>query len=161
MNEIGSFSQSEVLDDLVARAAVLFAATLSAHQRAFVTVESGLREVRMSSGKFRFRVVSVPRSSLNASALAAREPVPAAAILRQHLGLQASRDEQPLPFQSARGQQLQVAVKRGTGLIRQKKNIRSVFWDKHRSVEAGERLAKGSRVTELKCCYALAQAYHE
>jgi len=51
-----SFLQSEELGDLAARAAVLFAATLSALQQVSIIVESGLHEVKMSSGKFRFKV---------------------------------------------------------------------------------------------------------
>ncbi|KAL6956048.1 hypothetical protein U1Q18_044790 [Sarracenia purpurea var. burkii] len=127
VNEMASFLQSEELGDLAARAAVWFAATLSALQQASVTVESGLREVKMSSGKFRFKVVSVPRSSLKAGALAPRESIPAAAILRQHLELQSRRGEQPLPLQSAKSKQLQVAIKPGTPISFKGKNIESYY----------------------------------
>ncbi|KAL6956036.1 hypothetical protein U1Q18_044778 [Sarracenia purpurea var. burkii] len=161
VNEMASFLQSEELGDLAARAAVLFAATLSALQQASVTVESGLREVKMSSGKFRFKVVSVPHSSLKAGILAARETIPAAAILRQHLGLQSRRSEQPLPFQSAKSKQLQVAVKPGTPISYKGKNTLSVFWDRLRSVETAEKLAERGRVTVFESYYALAQAYQQ
>ncbi|KAL6956075.1 hypothetical protein U1Q18_044817 [Sarracenia purpurea var. burkii] len=179
VNEMASFLRSEELGDLAARAAVLFAATLSALQQASVTVESGLREVKMSSGEFRskvnynadlqsnsysckkivIQVVSVPHSSLNTGALAARETTPAAAILRQHLELQFRRGEQPLPFQSAKSKELQVAVKPGTPISFKGKNTRSVFCDRLRSVETAEKLAERGRVTVIESYYALAQAY--
>ncbi|KAL6956027.1 hypothetical protein U1Q18_044769 [Sarracenia purpurea var. burkii] len=70
VNEMASFLQSDELGDLAARAAVLFAATLSALQQASVTVESGLREVKMSSGEFHFKQAA-------ASAVKAGTPISA------------------------------------------------------------------------------------
>ncbi|KAL6956059.1 hypothetical protein U1Q18_044801 [Sarracenia purpurea var. burkii] len=149
VNEMASFLQSDVLDDLAARAA-LFAATLSALQQASVIVESGLREV-----------VSFPHASLKTGALAARVTIPVAAILRQDLGQQSRRGEQPLPLQSAKSKHLQVAVKAGKPILANDKNTRSAFWDRLRSVETAERLAGRGRVTVLESYYELAQAYQQ
>jgi hypothetical protein len=107
------------------------------------------------------QVVSVPHATLKAGALAAREAISAVAILRQHLGLQSRRGEQPLPFQSAESKQLEVAVKSRTPISFKGRNTRSVFWDRFRSVETIEKLAERGRITVLESYYALAQAYQQ
>ncbi|KAL6956081.1 hypothetical protein U1Q18_044823 [Sarracenia purpurea var. burkii] len=181
VNEMTSFLQSEELGDLAARTAVLFAATLSAHQQASVTVESGLREVTMSSGKFRFKVSRNTDHGLGSLLM---QEDPRAGCLcsackledrrsrstrndpcRRHLAttsrLQTRRSEQPLPFQSAKRKELQVAVKPSTPISFKGKNTRSVFWDRLHSVETAERLAERGRVNVLESYYALAQAYQQ